>query len=668
MFSISCVTIFINCIMKTVKKNGGVSMDAISLNYEPVRKSQSILKVINDIQNRISSLTKYISYARNELKILNDIKISNQEIDVNDVDKESKHVSNNLNKYDKEIEFLNTKLSCCIIQRAILEKNKHDTMNLNLITAISSLGFDKSVVATTLKNMQNDIEKYNLDNEKFLEIIINRLFKFKDNYEFKKIVSIMQEKNKNHSCESIIKLLLHQNSNDNLKNTLNILESVSKDIYSSIGKESEAKLSDVEKIIGYILSLNLNKEQYVDMLLSSSIKLNVNRIDKYQHEYANFVKINELANKDPRFSKLRRDILVSAELLESHLQRDPEEAEIYDQQMAAALEDKLPLLSSLDEALQQSQPISVIDIGPAGGAIFKAVANACSKHKDNKIGYIGVEFDKNELSNLNTMLCTYEIDNQRGEDLIKSGASFVQGNALNLKEVINSLKQDKLVKNENLVIVLSSVIHEIYSYCPNNVEQKNTKDITTLVEPSNVKSYNPETVYKIYEEGILALATNGGTLNIRDGVMYKNPEEDVVFSLEDVSWIEMFKQFIGDSKYKHLEEKLAEQEILLNELQPGQKINLKAKYVQEFMIKANWGSASFGNEIEEVYCYMKLEDHLKLIQRAADNHNISIKIEEQKSYTQAGYKEHITEKQIKIHEGFGNTKFPPTNMVLKIKV
>jgi hypothetical protein len=244
-------------------------------------------------------------------------------------------------------------------------------------------------------------------------------------------------------------------------------------------------------------------------------------------------------------------------------------------------------------------------------------------------------------------------------------AYFVEGNALELSTVLTSIKQkNEETKSQFFSIVLSSVIHEIYSYCPYGAPLIYGEDIATMTSVIS-SQYNPETVYKIYYEALKSISEHqaGGSLNIRDGVMYKNPEELVSFTLNNDSWIAMFKAFLNDVKYSHLKKNIDLDSIII-----GLTITLKAKYVQEFMLKANWGPGSFGNEINEVYCYMTLEDHIKLIHRAAKQLNININIPLAKEYTQEGYREHINQNKMTILSGFkaNDPQFPPTNMVIRV--
>ena len=461
---------------------------------------------------------------------------------------------------------------------------------------------------------------------------------------------MMRIKSLDHSCESVMKLLLHIGEHsqklESLANTQDILR-------TAIPPE-EGKVANVEKIFGYVLSLNFNRRSYFQFLTSGLSGLNdvEDRVTKHASAYKTLMDIDIASASDPDASLKRREILMATELLLGHLQRDPEEAAKYNAQMAHAKSDKERLLIDVGTGKQV-----VVDIGPAGGATFMSTMGL----GDKLTKYFGIEFDGNELKSLNHMLSTYMHDEQTAEQRLGL-ARFVEGNALDLANVMKKLKTEfPLEPDEKLAIVLSSVIHEIYSYCPyQNSEPSVVSDLMTTT--SAASTYNVNTVEKIYREALLAIKENpnGGSLNIRDGVMYSNPNEPVTFVFKNESWVKMFEKFLEDKKYAHLVAQLPSTDVEVD-----QPITLPAKYVQEFMIKANWGPESFGNEINEVYCYLTLENHTLLIEKVAKELGMTIDLETTE-YTQQGYKDHITNDKIVIQEGFGMDKFPPTNMVIRM--
>jgi len=568
----------------------------------------------------------------------------------NSTDSEYERLLENISIKLKELGFYNATQTLYHLQNKVLKKEE--------MLSISSEQ-KNTPQADILKNIQINILKLIAHNFEFLK---------NDEY-FHGVVSLMTAKTKKFSCESVLKLALFCHSNKIIQTIyLQIKDSIDT-TYSRLPSILSITKEEINKIFGYLLLLNLNKYSYMQIAFFSLTKdSKFNMIDKVKlHSvcYASFVIANHFASFDAKYSQKRREILYNAQLLETHLQRDPEEVEVYDAQMASSQTDKDKLLTDIQLGGDNNKNIIVIDIGPAGGATFKSVlATAYQANKEYKIGYYGIEYDQNELINLNDLLNNYTFNNLSYKEIL-SFANFIQGNALELSQIIESIttKNKNEMENQFLSIVFSSVIHEIYSYCPYHVPIKNTMDITTMTAMI-ASQYNPETIYKIYYEGLKTISEHPGkgSLNIRDGVMYKNPTEIVCFTLNNKAWVNLFLEFINDKKYCHLKDKISFESIVV-----GNSIKLEAKYVQEFMLKANWGPESFGNEINEVYCYLTLNDHIRLLQKAASELNINIDIPIRTEYTQQGYVQHINENKMSIISGFEKSNhFPPTNMVLKV--
>ena len=538
--------------------------------------------------------------------------------------------------------------------------------------ALVNLGFSNA--RQIINGFSEKLHPHQKDNINYMQLEFNLLklirvhfSALEKNASFAEMIRIMKLKSMQQSCESVLKLILFCNTQEKVEKILLEINQSKQllDEHILYDKKQDTN-TEIEKILGYLLVLNLNKYTYSEIAFFS---LSTNPLDisnlvkSHLERYISFIKINKLAHTNSTASGERRNILFQSGLFETHLQRDPEEIERYNEQMASAQEDKNQLLDDISQASNQSK-VAVVDIGPAGGATFKSVVAKASEG-NKKVRYYGVEYDKKELDTLNNLLDNYSDSNQNPKQLMKH-FSFLQGNAFDLSHALSLIKKNNdKVNNYFLSIVLSSVIHEIYSYCENPIPIIQTQDIQTM-SSSILGRYNPETVYKIYYEALKGISEHkaGGSLNIRDGVMCRNPDEAVAFSINDEGWLAMFKEFLNDVKYAHLKELISSDSLSLFQV-----IKIPAKYLQEFVLKANWGPESFGNEINEIYCYMTLDDHLKLIQQAANEVQLNIAIPVAKEYVQSGYRDHINESKIRFFSRFNLTdQFPSTNMLIKVVV
>jgi len=506
-----------------------------------------------------------------------------------------------------------------------------------------------SLAKKEIKNLEANI----------LKLLINQLIKYHVNNKFIALVEMMQQKSTHFACESAIKLALYCNDE--------ILNEMYDDFFAARNfldnSQNNINQDDIKSSLGYILSLNLNKYSYIEMVwysLTYAIKFKEKFLE-YKKYYADFILLDKNSAHDPGSSLNRRRILNDSGLLQTHLQRDPEEVKTYESRMISAKNDKARLIESI--RFSHDKKCLLIDVGPAGCAILKAAIElAAENYPHLYISYCGIEFDKNELIQLNKFIENFTYHEMSAQQLLEH-CIFVNGNAIYLYDLLSSLPDAIKTEEKYLSIVLCSVIHEIYSYCRFESEISHCNDVISMT-PAIDNQYNLESVYTVYYQALKSIAENpaSGSLNVRDGVMYQYPKELVTFSIQDARWLDMFKYFVQDRKYSHLLNTVDIKNIQLN-----MPITLEAKYVQEFMLKANWGSRPFGNEINEVYCYMTRFDHEKLLQRAAQELNIAIKISSEE-YIQDGYKNHIDENKIKIINGFGDEKFPPTNMILKVQI
>jgi hypothetical protein len=310
------------------------------------------------------------------------------------------------------------------------------------------------------------VEKKTVEHN-LLKLIAFNLKELIKSEQFKYIVGIMQEKTKQHACESVLKLALYCIDTQKLQA-----------IYFDLKKANQALLDyyktyslpisssgEIEKVLGYLLCLNLNRCTYMELSYYSLKTTNClkifAKIERYIKQYIYFITINCEAKLNPTSSSVRRAILYYSGLLETPLQRDPEEMERYNVQMASAQADKNKLLQDITDR----ERVTVIDIGPAGGAVFKSVVSIASFTHGKDIEYCGIEYDQNELETLNEML-----NNYRREHLVEflKWCSFIHGNAFNLSSVLTAIKNSHVQTSDHfLSIILSSVLHEIYSYCPN---------------------------------------------------------------------------------------------------------------------------------------------------------------------------------------------------------
>lgn len=360
-----------------------------------------------------------------------------------------------------------------------------------------------------------------------------------------------------------------------------------------------------------------------------------------------------------------------------------EEEDKYNAEMLSSWEDKKRILEPLlSQALEREEPLTVVDIGPAGGAIIKAMAEEVTSarkvgERKNNIKYIGVELVASQIQDLEDFLRSDDYKdhtNQVGGLLpaaIFSESRIVNGNALYLgRDLEGQALQD------TTLIVESSVVHEIYSYGWVDEDQEREIEmpdgVQFAVRPMRNQAgkyqYNPKTVYKNYEEALLQLAKTGGTLAVRDGVLYDQPDEPVTFTLTDETYLQMLKMFVNDKKYKHTV--LREVRVIIDNTRAEelpQEFQLPAKIVQEFMFKAGWGLMGWANEIHETYCYATLGTHALIVNDIMAKHSLNLAIVAAEQYTQDGYVEASKDKVV-ISQGFGPTLYPPTNLLIKVVV
>jgi hypothetical protein len=378
-----------------------------------------------------------------------------------------------------------------------------------------------------------------------------------------------------------------------------------------------------------------------------------------------------------------------------------EEEAKYKEQMLSAMDDKQRMLAPWVARALGGDPfkLAVIDIGPAGGAIPLAVAkmiHAQGKDATNSlITYTGVELSPDMVVNVTKFLESQHYPNQANQIIdgfgpwyyppmvlpthVFESARVVEKNALDL---VNVFKSEKFPFT---LIVESSVVHEIYSYAqypddPQITMPAGAEFAVQKIEHASTGgrpamfSYNPKTVYKNYEQALLQLSKTGGMLSVRDGVLYENPGEDVVFKLLSDDFVTMLTMFGQDRKYPQVQ---------AVDIQKKMDIRLPAKLVQEFMLKANWGLEGWKNEINEVYCYATLDTHKAIVQKIITEHGLKAKITKSQQYAQYRYIENLAtnleivsgfqQPQRRWREGTGfeagkQPHFPPTNMLLQVEV
>lgn len=528
-------------------------------------------------------------------------------------------------------------------------------IRLNLVHFITKFGFDASGVAVQLNLLPDKIGSENPDFtpekvrvfERIILISLHRTMRLMSEAELKsfhKLVDIIQIKAKAYACDSVIKLLLCAALNrQHLDDLLNRKDSL---LAATNGKMSE---NDFNALFGYILVLNFNQTPYLDCYrLGLGEKLYApTSVDKFAICITTYATIDEEAQRNPEASIQRRNLLYLTGLFSNPLERDPAERASYNSQMLSSSRYKSWMLDKLDRPCRTR----LIDVGAAGGALTQQFLDM----DDDNAAYFGIELDAGEVARLRQLI-EFRTKGTRK-------AHIIEGNAFELSALIQRLSKDyPLLPNEQLRIILSSVLHEIYSYCPNKLPASiNLAPLQTEADEDG--RYNPGTIAKVYTEALQALKDNpaGGCLYVRDGVMYKNPEESVTFVIHDPGWLKMLICFIKDGKYK-----TALSSISLNELEIAKPITMPAKYVQEFMLKATWGAPSFGNEINEVYCYLTLASHLSLIHHIAEKLGLAVDIEADE-LIQEGYQRRITEDKILIVNGFGEKRFPATNMRIIIQ-
>ncbi len=252
----------------------------------------------------------------------------------------------------------------------------------------------------------------------------------------------------------------------------------------------------------------------------------------------------------------------------------------------------------------------IVDIGPGGGALLDRLEE---RYPNKQI--IGIDISENVIEELT-----------RKKNREHKNWDVYQGNALNL--------QDLFINQPVDTIILSSIVHELFSY----------------IEFDH-KRYNYETLKTAFQS-MFEVLNVGGRICIRDGVMSEPKDTIRQIRFKNIEDKQVLEDYCRDFKGRH---------IRYTELAPDL-VAMKINDAMEFLYTFTWGKESYSHEIEEQFGYFTPTEYVSFFRELFGE---KVKVVEIRHYLQEGYAEHLLPK-VDFMDEFGNEVTLPDSTLLLI--
>lgn len=193
-------------------------------------------------------------------------------------------------------------------------------------------------------------------------------------------------------------------------------------------------------------------------------------------------------------------------------------------------------------------------------------------------------------------------------------------------------------------IVLSSVLHEVYSYAPG-------------LKTADINRTGGDEVGRRLRQSVEALRP-GGRLLIRDGIRPDRPDRMVRVYLDSIEVIEAvrtYRRLIEDSKHLSLRN---HRPLEAGMISGPNYVVLPAHAAAEMLLTLTWGTRHLSREIHEHYTWAGRDTYPWLVEEQDD----SMQLVHFEQYTQPGYREAMRHWTITDAET-GRPWFPRTNAV-----
>lgn len=273
-------------------------------------------------------------------------------------------------------------------------------------------------------------------------------------------------------------------------------------------------------------------------------------------------------------------------------------------------------LSTMNESLRFKAPLlnyikgkTVLDVGPGGGALMDLI-----EERYPTLNVKGIDISKNVVENLNKRK---HIENKKWDVLL--------GDALNLKDTFH--------EGEISTVILSSIIHELYSYIPFNGKRFNHDTIKQLL-------------LSIYD--ILPI---GGRILIRDGIMTEDKNLERIIEFKDLNDINILTRYCNDFKGR---------KISFTQIDDN-KVKMKINDAMEFLYTYTWGEESYAHEINEQFGYFTPNEYRNFVKDILGD---KINIIYSNNYLQEGYTKNLLSKISFYDNKLNEVSLPDSTFIL----
>ena len=255
---------------------------------------------------------------------------------------------------------------------------------------------------------------------------------------------------------------------------------------------------------------------------------------------------------------------------------------------------------------------TLLDVGPGGGALLDLM-----EEKFPNKNVLGIDISSNVIESLNKKK---EVENKNW--------SVIQGDALNLKETFKQGDVD--------TIVLSSIVHELFSYIP-----------------FKGKKFNYNTLKTAFKS-LFDVLPSGGRIVIRDGVMSENKDDIRIIKFKNIDDIKILERYCNDFKGRDITfDKISDDSVAM-----------KINDAMEFLYTYTWGEESYSHEINEQFGYFTPSEYIKFMTECLGN---SFDVIDCKHYLQEGYEEHLLDKISFYDDKLNTVSLPDSTIILVLE-